>query len=189
MGRGRTAHAVRPRRAFPAGSAQDGASSKAATGNPASASRGSADTPIAALPRQPRENGIRKWQSWYGSRDARFFPEAHRDVGENTADGGVQGDDGRKFDEIRPIWIESACCRARTARRVFTRGETQALVTARSAPPTTQQKIETVDGETWKRFMLHYNFPPFSVGEVKFHARPGRREIGHGALAERALRR
>jgi polyribonucleotide nucleotidyltransferase len=70
---------------------------------------------------------------------------------------------------------------------VFQRGETQALVTATLGTAEDQQKIETVDGETWKRFMLHYNFPPFSVGEVAFLRGPGRREIGHGALAERAL--
>ena len=70
---------------------------------------------------------------------------------------------------------------------VFTRGETQALVTVTLGTADDQQKIEMVDGETWKRFMLHYNFPPFSVGEVKPMRGPGRREIGHGALAERAL--
>jgi polyribonucleotide nucleotidyltransferase len=70
---------------------------------------------------------------------------------------------------------------------VFTRGETQALVTATLGTAEDQQKIEMVDGETYKRFMLHYNFPPFSVGEVAFLRGPGRREVGHGALAERAL--
>ena len=70
---------------------------------------------------------------------------------------------------------------------MFTRGETQALVTATLGTADDQQKIEMVDGETYKRFMLHYNFPPFSVGEVAFLRGPGRREIGHGALAERAL--
>ncbi len=70
---------------------------------------------------------------------------------------------------------------------MFTRGETQALVTATLGTAEDQQKIELVDGESWKRFMLHYNFPPFSVGEVQFLRGPGRREIGHGALAERAL--
>ncbi len=79
------------------------------------------------------------------------------------------------------------CCRASTARSLFTRGETQALVTVTLGTADDQQKIEMVDGETWKRFMLHYNFPPFSVGEVKPMRGPGRREIGHGALAERAL--
>ena len=70
---------------------------------------------------------------------------------------------------------------------VFTRGETQALVTATLGTAEDQQKIEMVDGEIYKRFMLHYNFPPFSVGEVAFLSGPGRREVGHGALAERAL--
>ena len=95
--------------------------------------------------------------------------------------------DGRKFDEIRPIWIESSILPRVHGSVVFTRGETQALVTATLGTADDQQKIEMVDGEMWKRFMLHYNFPPFSVGEVQFLRGPGRREIGHGALAERAL--
>ena len=95
--------------------------------------------------------------------------------------------DGRKFDEIRPIWIETGVLPRVHGSAVFTRGETQALVTATLGTAEDQQKIEMVDGETWKRFMLHYNFPPFSVGEVGFLRGPGRREIGHGALAERAL--
>ena len=95
--------------------------------------------------------------------------------------------DGRAFDEIRPITIEVGVLPRTHGSSVFTRGETQALVTATLGTADDQQKIETVDGETWKRFMLHYNFPPFSVGEVQFLRGPGRREIGHGALAERAL--
>ena len=95
--------------------------------------------------------------------------------------------DGRKFDEIRPIWSEVGVLPRTHGSAVFTRGETQALVTATLGTSDDQQKIETVDGETYKRFMLHYNFPPFSVGEVGFMRGPGRREIGHGALAERAL--
>jgi polyribonucleotide nucleotidyltransferase len=70
---------------------------------------------------------------------------------------------------------------------VFTRGETQALVTCTLGTADDEQKIEHVTGEYYKRFMLHYNFPPFSVGEVGRFTGPGRREIGHGALAERAL--
>jgi len=70
---------------------------------------------------------------------------------------------------------------------VFTRGETQALVTVTLGTSDDQQKIETVEGEMYRRFMLHYNFPPFSVGEVQFLRGPGRREVGHGALADRAL--
>jgi polyribonucleotide nucleotidyltransferase len=70
---------------------------------------------------------------------------------------------------------------------VFTRGETQALVSATLGTEDDAQKIETVEGETYRRFMLHYNFPPFSVGEVQFLRGPGRREVGHGALAERSI--
>ncbi|MGQ0735789.1 MAG: polyribonucleotide nucleotidyltransferase [Acidobacteriota bacterium] len=95
--------------------------------------------------------------------------------------------DGRRFDEIRSIWIETSLLPRTHGSCVFTRGETQALVTATLGTADDQQKIEMVDGETWKRFMLHYNFPPFSVGEVGFLRGPGRREVGHGALAERAL--
>ena len=81
--------------------------------------------------------------------------------------------DGRRFDEIRPIWIETSVLPRVHGSAVFTRGETQALVTATLGTADDQQKIETVDGETWKRFMLHYNFPPFSVGEVQFLRGPG----------------
>ncbi len=95
--------------------------------------------------------------------------------------------DGRAFDEIRPIWSEVGVLPRTHGSAVFTRGETQALVTATLGTSEDQQKIEMVDGETYKRFMLHYNFPPFSVGEVAFLRGPGRREVGHGALAERAL--
>jgi polyribonucleotide nucleotidyltransferase len=95
--------------------------------------------------------------------------------------------DGRKFDEIRPIWSEASVLPRTHGSAVFTRGETQALVTVTLGTADDQQKIEMVDGEIYKRFMLHYNFPPFSVGEVKFLRGPGRREVGHGALAERAL--
>jgi polyribonucleotide nucleotidyltransferase len=70
---------------------------------------------------------------------------------------------------------------------VFTRGETQALVTCTLGTADDAQKIESFEGETWKSFMLHYNFPPFSVGETGRMTGPGRREIGHGALAERSL--
>jgi polyribonucleotide nucleotidyltransferase len=95
--------------------------------------------------------------------------------------------DGRAFEEIRPITIEVGVLPRVHGSAVFTRGETQALVTATLGTAEDQQKIEMVEGEQWKRFMLHYNFPPFSVGEVAFLRGPGRREVGHGALAERAL--
>jgi polyribonucleotide nucleotidyltransferase len=95
--------------------------------------------------------------------------------------------DGRAFDEIRPIWIETSVLPRTHGSAVFTRGETQALVTCTLGTADDAQKIETFEGETWKSFMLHYNFPPFSVGEVGRMTGPGRREVGHGALAERAL--
>ena len=95
--------------------------------------------------------------------------------------------DGRRFDEIRAIWSEVGVLPRVHGSAVFTRGETQALVTATLGTADDQQKIEHVAGESYKRFLLHYNFPPFSVGEVKFLRGPGRREIGHGNLAERSL--
>src|SRR5581483_5097683 len=95
--------------------------------------------------------------------------------------------DGRKFDEIRPIWIETGVLPRTHGSAVFTRGETQALVTCTLGTADDAQKIETYEGEVWRSFMLHYNFPPFSVGEVGRMTGPGRREVGHGALAERAL--
>jgi polyribonucleotide nucleotidyltransferase len=95
--------------------------------------------------------------------------------------------DGRKFDQIRPIWSEVGVLPRVHGSAVFTRGETQALVTVTLGTSDDQQKIETVEGEMYRRFMLHYNFPPFSVGEVQFLRGPGRREVGHGALADRAL--
>ena len=79
--------------------------------------------------------------------------------------------DGRKFDEIRAITIEAGVLPRTHGSTVFTRGETQALVTVTLGTADDQQKIEMVDGETWKRFMLHYNFPPFSVNEVAVPAR------------------
>jgi polyribonucleotide nucleotidyltransferase len=96
--------------------------------------------------------------------------------------------DGRKFDEIRHIWTEVGVLPRTHGSAIFTRGETQALVTTTLGTKDDEQRIELFDPtETSKRFMLHYNFPPFSVGEVGFMRGPGRREIGHGALAERAL--
>src|SRR5579862_3089917 len=96
--------------------------------------------------------------------------------------------DGRKFDEIRKIEIEVGVLPRVHGSSLFTRGETQALVTATLGTKDDEQRIELLDPtETSKRFMLHYNFPPFSVGEVGFMRGAGRREIGHGALAERAL--
>jgi polyribonucleotide nucleotidyltransferase len=95
--------------------------------------------------------------------------------------------DGRRFNEIRNISIELGVLPRTHGSSIFTRGETQALVTTTLGTPQEAQKIEDFEGETFQRFMLHYNFPPFSVGEVKFMRGPARREIGHGNLARRAL--
>ena len=96
--------------------------------------------------------------------------------------------DGRKFDEIRQITIETSALPRTHGSAIFTRGETQALVTVTLGTKEDEQRIELLEpGEASKRFMLHYNFPPFSVGETGFMRGPGRREIGHGALAERSL--
>ncbi|HEX9726792.1 MAG TPA: polyribonucleotide nucleotidyltransferase, partial [Vicinamibacteria bacterium] len=95
--------------------------------------------------------------------------------------------DGRRFDEIRTITCEVGVLPRTHGSSVFTRGETQALVTVTLGTSEDVQKLDWLEGVSQRRFMLHYNFPPFSVGEVKFLRGPGRREIGHGALAERAL--
>ncbi|WP_303850532.1 polyribonucleotide nucleotidyltransferase [Seleniivibrio woodruffii] len=95
--------------------------------------------------------------------------------------------DGRSYTEVRPIDIEHALLPMTHGSALFTRGETQALVVATLGTKMDTQILDNIDGEGRKRFMLHYNFPPFCVGEVGFMRGPGRREIGHGALAERAL--
>jgi polyribonucleotide nucleotidyltransferase len=95
--------------------------------------------------------------------------------------------DGRAFDQIREIWIEAGVLPRVHGSAIFTRGETQALVTTTLGTSDDMQRLEGFEGEAKKRFMLHYNFPPFSVGEVGFMRGAGRREIGHGALAERAV--
>ena len=95
--------------------------------------------------------------------------------------------DGREFDQVREIWIEAGVLPRTHGSAIFTRGETQALVTTTLGTSDDMQRLEGFEGEAKKRFMLHYNFPPFSVGEVAFLRGAGRREIGHGALAERAV--
>lgn len=95
--------------------------------------------------------------------------------------------DGRGYKEIRPIDIEINLLPKAHGSALFTRGETQALVTTTLGTKMDSQLLDDIEGEGTKRFMLHYNFPPFCVGEVGVLRAPGRREIGHGALAERAL--
>jgi polyribonucleotide nucleotidyltransferase len=96
--------------------------------------------------------------------------------------------DGRKPEEIRPISSTVGLLPRTHGSALFTRGETQALVVATLGTSEDEQRIDSLEGEYFKTFMLHYNFPPFSVGETKPLRGPGRREVGHGALAERALK-
>lgn len=95
--------------------------------------------------------------------------------------------DGRKLTEIRDIWCETGILPRVHGSAVFTRGQSQALTTCTLGTIAEVQKLDNLDDETFKRYMHHYNFPPYSAGEAKPLRAPGRREIGHGALAERAL--
>ncbi|HJL16340.1 MAG TPA: polyribonucleotide nucleotidyltransferase, partial [Sandaracinaceae bacterium LLY-WYZ-13_1] len=97
--------------------------------------------------------------------------------------------DGRDFSTVRPINIEVGLLPRVHGSALFTRGETQSIVTTTLGTSSDEQKLDLLTGFEWKGFLLHYNFPPYSVGEVKFLRGPGRREIGHGNLAERALMR
>jgi len=95
--------------------------------------------------------------------------------------------DGRSVKEVRPIWSEIGYLPRAHGSALFTRGETQALVAATLGTKNDEQKMESFEGDSYRHFMLHYNFPSFSTGEVKRFGTPGRREIGHGALAHRAV--
>ncbi len=97
--------------------------------------------------------------------------------------------DGRGLKDIRPITVEVGLLPRAHGSALFTRGETQAIVATTLGTRRDEQRMDELLGESFKRFILHYNFPPFSVGEVRPIRGPGRREIGHGALAERALKR
>ncbi len=116
-----------------------------------------------------------------------FFDIEKELVRKMIIDEGVRAD-GRRPDEIRQITAKVGFLPRAHGSALFVRGETQALVAVTLGTSEDEQKIETLEGETYKTFMLHYNFPPFSVGEVKPLRSPGRREIGHGALAERAIK-
>ncbi|MBN2415863.1 polyribonucleotide nucleotidyltransferase [bacterium] len=96
--------------------------------------------------------------------------------------------DGRSYDDIRDITCEIGVLPRTHGSALFTRGETQSLTVTTLGTKMDEQKIEGLDGQSWKSYMLHYNFPPYSVGEVKRFFGPSRREIGHGNLAERALK-
>jgi len=129
---------------------------------------------------------------------AEIFPDGKKDIAEvlynmkkekvraKILDKGIRPD-GRTLKEIRPIWCEHGILPRVHGSGVFTRGQTQVLTTATLGTISEVQKLEGLDDEVFKRYIHHYNFPGYSVGEAKPAKSPGRREIGHGALAERAL--
>jgi len=116
-----------------------------------------------------------------------FFEDAHYDAVRGLIVEQRRRIDGRGLTDVRQITSEVGVLPRTHGSALFTRGETQALVVATLGTSSDEQKIDALGGEVYKKFMLHYNFPPFSVGEVKFLRGPSRRDIGHGALAERAV--
>ena len=133
---------------------------------------------LEALP-EDDEEGRAKLKHYYEAMRERIFREQVLNERKRP--------DARAFDEIRPISVEVGVLPRTHGSAIFTRGETQALVTTTLGTSEDVQRLEVYEGEKNKRFMLHYNFPPFSVGEVAFLRGAGRREVGHGALAERAI--
>ncbi len=116
-----------------------------------------------------------------------YFEKVERaEVRRLIVDKGIRVD-GRSVKEVRPIWSEIAYLPRAHGSALFTRGETQALVAATLGTKNDEQKMESFEGDSYRNFMLHYNFPSFSTGEVKRFGNPGRREVGHGALAHRAI--
>ncbi|MGP8253676.1 MAG: polyribonucleotide nucleotidyltransferase [Terracidiphilus sp.] len=137
------------------------------------------DELAAAIPAEEAADGKKKLAHYYELLRERIFRE------QVTKD--RIRPDRRAFDEIRPITIETGVLPRTHGSALFTRGETQALVTATLGTTDDGQRLESYEGEQRKNFMLHYNFPPFSVGETGRMTGVGRREVGHGALAERAI--
>jgi len=117
-----------------------------------------------------------------------LFEECERDFIRNQVLSEGKRIDGRGPDDIRKLTCEIAVLPRTHGSALFTRGETQSLTIVTLGTKVDEQKIEGLEGDSWKTYMLHYNFPPFSVGEVKPFRGPSRREIGHGNLAERALK-
>lgn len=116
-----------------------------------------------------------------------IFDALERRVIRNMAISEGRRVDGRGFDEIRPIHCEVGILPRTHGSALFTRGETQALGVVTLGSTGDEQRVETLDGNVFKPFMLHYNFPPFCVGEVRRLAGPSRRDIGHGGLSTRAI--
>jgi polyribonucleotide nucleotidyltransferase len=148
--------------------------------------------------KEAREEAIRKIGEEAIERHSEAFPESEAQILEVVAglekaelrkmilDENLRSD-GRGLTEIRPISCEVGVLPRTHGSALFTRGQTQALVVTTLGTSIDEQRIEELVGQSWKTFMLHYNFPSYSVGEVRPSRGPGRREIGHGALAERAV--
>ena len=132
-----------------------------------------------------RGGGRRRGRSAQGART--YFEKVEKaEVRRLIVEKGIRVD-GRSVKEIRPISSEVEYLPRAHGSALFTRGETQALVAATLGTKNDEQKIESFEGDAYRRFMLHYNFPPFSTGEVKRFGTASRRDIGHGALAHRAV--
>ncbi len=156
------------------------------------------DEVLSHFDRQEREKAEEDLDNDVYTHFAEQFPDGKKDMGEvlyamkkakvraKILDEGVRPD-GRKLTEIRPIWCEVGVLPRVHGSGVFTRGQTQVLTCATLGSISEVQKLEGLDDEVCKRYIHHYNFPPYSTGEAKPMKSPGRREIGHGALAERAL--
>ncbi len=156
------------------------------------------DEVLSHFDRQEREKAEEELDNDVYTHFAEQFPEGKKDMGEvlyamkkakvraKILDEGIRPD-GRKLTEIRPIWCEVGVLPRVHGSGVFTRGQTQVLTCATLGSISEVQKLEGLDDEVCKRYIHHYNFPPYSTGEAKPMKSPGRREIGHGALAERAL--
>ncbi|MBA3343719.1 MAG: polyribonucleotide nucleotidyltransferase [Gemmatimonadales bacterium] len=169
-------------------------------GRAADAAEGPMAQAINAKDKASRSSGVKGVRESALSALLAEFPEKGRDIGNELEEIEYRvmrkqvlerGErvDGRDLDTIRPISIETGVLPRTHGSSLFTRGQTQALVSVTLGTSDDEQRIDSIDvaGETTKSFMLHYNFPPFSTGEVKMIRGTSRREIGHGALAERAL--
>ena len=143
------------------------------------------------LVRQVREDTVEKLSETYpdaGPQIAKAFEELFKDrVREKIASDGTRPD-GRDYTTVRPISGEVGFLERTHGSALFTRGETQAIVVATLGTSYDEQRIDALEGDQTRSFMLHYNFPPYSVGETSHRLGPGRREIGHGALAARAVK-
>jgi polyribonucleotide nucleotidyltransferase len=159
----------------------NGVTNKAVRSNLISEAKQAIVDAIAAL---PEEDALKE----ISDQEIAYYLEEHEAelMRAQVLDKGVRAD-GRRCDEVRPITIETSILPRAHGSGLFTRGTTQALSVATLGVGEDAQRLDSIDPQKEKRYMHHYNFPGFSVGEVKPNRGPGRREIGHGALAERAI--